>query len=105
MIGAGSYGWGPKYDGHDPGNYDVVLLDSTHSPHKDNMLDLYHLGIELNTNVAIRGGNDKHHITISFFIKARSTSEKYIRTLFVLLKGSQGRSDWVRFQEREFYHI
>ena len=57
LIGAGSYGWGPKYDGQPIRNYDGTWTN--YSPHKNNMLDLYQLGLNSNTNVAIRGGNDK----------------------------------------------
>lgn len=75
LIGAGSYGWGPKYDGQPIRNYDGTWTN--YSPHKNNMLDLYQLGLNSNTNVAIRGGNDKtSYYTSLSYKKARSTSEK-----------------------------
>ena len=61
------------------------------------MLDLYQLGLNSNTNVAIRGGNDKtSYYTSLSYKKARSTSEKntFERYSF-LLKGSHKISDRV----------
>lgn len=95
LIGAGSYGWGPKYDGQPIRNYDGTWTN--YSPHKNNMLDLYQLGLNSNTNVAIRGGNDKtSYYTSLSYKKARSTSEKntFERYSF-LLKGSHKISDRV----------
>ena len=47
-----------------------------YSPRKNNMLDLYKLGFNTNTNVSIRGGNEKTSFYTSLSYKnAKSTTE------------------------------
>ena len=81
-------GWGPAYDGSQIMNYDNTW--TAYSPHKDNMLDMYQLGFNTNTNVTVRGGNDKASFYTSLsYKKANSTTENnsFERYSF-LLKGT-----------------
>ena len=81
-------GWGPKYDGSQIRNYDNTW--TTYSPHKDNMLDMYQLGFNTNTNVTVRGGGEKASFYTSLsYKKANSTTENnsFERYSF-LLKGT-----------------
>ncbi len=40
-----------------------------YSPIKNNMLDMYQLGFNTNTNVSVRGGNEKHHSIVLFLTR------------------------------------
>lgn len=40
------------------------------------MLDLYKLGFNTNTNVSIRGGNEKHHFIHLYLIKCQINNRK-----------------------------
>lgn len=94
-IGAPKYGWGPKYDGSQVRNYDGTW--TTYSPHKNNMLDMYRLGFNTNTNVTIRGGNEKASFYSSLsYKKANSTTpnNSFERYSF-LVKGTYQISDRV----------
>ena len=65
--------FGPKFDGRQIENYDGTMM--AYSPIKDNMLDMYQLGFNTNTNVAIHGGNDKTTFYTSMSYKhAESTT-------------------------------
>lgn len=69
------YGFGPRYDGGEIENYDGTM--TSYSPHKNNMLDMYDIGFNTNTNVAIRGGNEKTTFYSSLSYKhANSTTPK-----------------------------
>jgi len=73
LIGSGNTGFGPKYDGSKIRNYDGTW--TTYSPHKNNMLDMYRLGFNTNTNVSVRGGNEKTSFYTSLsYKKAKSTT-------------------------------
>lgn len=88
LIGVGGYGYGPKYDGSDIRNYDGTW--TKYSPIKNNMLDMYQLGFNTNTNVSVRGGNEKATFFSSLsYKKANSTSPNntFERYSF-LLKGT-----------------
>ena len=52
-----SYGWGPKFDGRQMENYDGTM--TTFSPYENGMKEYFQTGFNTNTNVSIRGGNDK----------------------------------------------
>lgn len=68
-------GFGPKYDGTPIRNYDGTWMN--YSPIKNNMLDMYQLGVNTNTNVAVRGGNEKTTFYSSLSYKnAKSTTER-----------------------------
>ena len=68
-------GFGPKYDGAPIRNYDGTMTN--YSPIKNNMLDMYQLGFNSNTNVSVRGGNENTTFYTSLsYKKANSTSEK-----------------------------
>lgn len=97
LIGTSSlrYGFGPKYDGSPIENYDGSM--TTYSPLKNNMLDMYKLGFNTNTNVSIRGGNEKTTFYTSVsYKKANSTTENntFERYSF-LLKGTHKLNDIV----------
>ncbi|WP_455630115.1 SusC/RagA family TonB-linked outer membrane protein [Parabacteroides sp.] len=91
--GPAGIGWGPKYDGSEIYNYDNTL--TTYSPHKNNMLDMYQLGFNTNTNVSVSGGGDKASFYSSLsYKKANSTTENnsFERYSF-LIKGTYQITD------------
>ena len=74
LIGTTDFGFGPKYDNSDILNYDNT--STKYSPIKNNMLDMYKLGFNTNTNVAVHGGNEKTTFYTSLsYKKATSTTE------------------------------
>lgn len=96
VIGGPTLGWGLPYDSS------VMIEDFDgrkipYSPIKDNMLDMFQLGFNTNTNVSVRGGNE----TTSFYSslsykKANSTTpNNTFERYSVLLKGSHKISDRV----------
>ena len=94
-IGNSSYGYGPRYDGSQIRNYDGTW--TTYSPHKNNMLDMYQLGFNTNTNVTVRGSGEKASFYASAsYKKANSTTPNntFERYSF-LLKGTYQISDRV----------
>ena len=95
LVGAANYGFGPRYDGSQIRNYDGNW--TTYSPRKNNMLDLYKLGFNTNTNVSIRGGNEKTTFYTSFSYKnAKSTTENNTFERYsMLLKATHKLNDWV----------
>lgn len=76
LIGAPSLGWGLPYDSS------VMIEDYDgrkipYSPIKNNMLDMYQLGFNTNTNVSVRGGNEKtSYYTSLSYKKAESTTPR-----------------------------
>lgn len=95
LIGSKNYGFGPKYDGSQIRNYDGTW--TKYSPHKNNMLDMYQLGFNTNTNVSVRGGNEKTSFYTSVSYKhANSTTENntFERYSF-FVKASHKLNDWV----------
>ena len=95
MIGAYSQGFGPRYDGSPIENYDGTM--TTYSPLKNNMLDMYELGVNTNTNVAIHGGNDKttFYASLSYKHAASTTPNNTFDRYSFLLKGTHKLNDWV----------
>lgn len=95
LVGVPNFGFGPKYDGSQIRNYDGTW--TTYSPRKNNMLDLYKLGFNTNTNVSIRGGNEKTSFYTSLSYKnAKSTTENNTFERYsMLLKASHKLNDWV----------
>ena len=95
LVEAANYGFGPRYDGAQIRNYDGSW--TTYSPRKNNMLDLYKLGFNTNTNVSIRGGNEKTTFYTSFSYKnAKSTTENNTFERYsMLLKATHKLNDWV----------
>ncbi|MGL4851757.1 MAG: SusC/RagA family TonB-linked outer membrane protein [Phocaeicola sp.] len=57
LIGASSYGYGPKFDGRDIEDYDYSTR--AYSANENNFKDAYNLGFNSNTSVQISGGNEK----------------------------------------------
>ena len=51
------FGYGPKFDNRDIYGYDNKL--TTYQAYKNNYKDMYNLGFNTNTNVAVSGGNEK----------------------------------------------
>ena len=93
VIGQTSRLWGPMYDGRSIENYDGTT--TAYSPVESNMNDAYQLGWNTNTNVAIRGGNDKttYYSSISYK-KARGVVENNdFERYSIFLKGSHKISD------------
>lgn len=96
VIGAPKLGWGLPYDSS------VMIEDYdrrkiAYSPIIDNMLDMYQLGFNTNTNVSVRGGNE----TTSFYSslsykKANSTTlNNTFERYSLLVKGSHKISERV----------
>ena len=92
---AGSYGYGPKYDGTPIRNYDGTW--TTYSPIKNNMLDMYQTGFNTNTNVTMRGSGEKASFYTSLsYKKANSTTpNNTFERYSMLLKGTYKISDRV----------
>lgn len=88
-----TYGWGPKFDGREMENYDGT--PTTFSPYEDGMKEYFQTGFNTNTNVAIRGGNDKfnYYSSLSYKnVKSTTPNNTFERYAF-LLKGSYKISD------------
>lgn len=90
LLGGSAYGYGfgPRYDGSAIENYDGTM--TTYSPHKDNMLDMYQLGFNTNTNVAIRGGNEKtsFYSSLSYKHASSTTPENTFERYSFLVKAT-----------------
>lgn len=88
LIGASYYGYGGRYDGSPIRNYDGTW--TTYSPHKNNMLDMYDLGFNTNTNVSIRGGNDvaTFYSSISYKKANSTTPNNTFERYSFLVKGT-----------------
>lgn len=69
--------WGPAYDGRAIENYDGTM--TTYSPIKNNFKDAFQTGLNSNTNVSIRGGNEttSYYSSVSYK-KASGIVEKMI---------------------------
>ena len=95
LIAAPGLGFGPKYDGREIENYDGTM--TTYSPHKNNMLDMYQLGFNTNTNVAIHGGNDKttFYTSVSYKHAESTTPNNTFERYSFLAKASHKLSDRV----------
>ena len=95
LIGAPGLGWGLPYDGSEIEDYDGRTI--AYSPRKNNMLDMYQLGFNTNTNVSIRGGNE----TTSFYTSASykkvnsTTPNNTFERYSFLVKGSHKISERV----------
>ena len=88
-----SYGWGPKFDGRQMENYDGTM--TTFSPYENGMKEYFQTGFNTNTNVSIRGGNDKvnYYSSLSYKnVQATTPNNTFERYAF-LLKGTYKISD------------
>lgn len=95
LIGMTSRLWGPRYDGRTIENYDGT--STVYSPNENNMKDAYQLGLNSNTNVSVRGGNDKTTFYSSLsYKKAKGIVENNdFERYSILLKGSHKISNRV----------
>lgn len=95
LIGTYGTGYGPKYDNSQIENYDGTM--TTYSPLKDNMLDMYQLGFNSNTNVAIHGGNEKttFYSSISYKHAESTTPNNTFQRYSFLVKATHKLSDRV----------
>ena len=95
VIGADAMHWGPRYDGRAIENYDGSM--TSYSPIKNNYKDAYQLGLNSNTNVSVRGGNEKtNYYTSLSYKKAKGVVEfNDFERYSMLLKGSHKISDRV----------
>lgn len=95
LIGTWGTGFGPKYDGSEIENYDGTT--TTYSPHKNNMLDMYQLGFNTNTNLAIHGGNDKttFYTSMSYKHAESTTPNNTFERYSLLVKASHKLTDRV----------
>ena len=76
LVGVPNFGFGPRYDGSQIRNYDGTW--TTYSPRKNNMLDLYKLGFNTNTNVSFAVVMKKHHFIHLYLIKMPNQQQKTI---------------------------
>lgn len=94
-IGLSGMHWGPRFDGREVELKDYSM--GVYSPMKNNQTDIYQLGFNSNTNVAVKGGNDKTSFYTSASYKYASgtlpnnTFERYS----LLVKGSHKISEIV----------
>lgn len=88
-----TYGWGPKFDGREMENYDGTM--TTFSPYENGMKEYFQTGFNTNTNVSIRGGNDKvnYYSSLSYKKVQATTSNNTFERYAFLLKGSYKISD------------
>lgn len=96
LIGANAARhWGPKYDGRSIQLYDGSI--GSYNPSENNMTDIYQLGFNTNTNVAVKGGNDKTTFYASASYKHASGTQpnNTFDRLSLLFKGSHKISDRV----------
>ena len=95
LIGTWGTGFGPKYDGSQIENYDGTM--TTYSPHKNNMLDMYQIGFNTNTNLAIHGGNDKttFYASMSYKHAESTTPNNTFERYSFLVKATHKLNDWV----------
>lgn len=93
LIGAMGFGFGPRYDGSQIEGYDGKM--TAYSPLKNNMLDMYELGVNTNTNVAIHGGNEKttFYSSLSYKHATSTTPNNTFERYSFLVKGSHKLSD------------
>lgn len=87
--------WGPKYDGRVIENYDGTT--TTYSPVKNNIKDAYQLGLNTNTNVSIRGGNEttNYFSSLSYKKSKGIVENNDFERYSLLLKGSHKISERV----------
>lgn len=96
LIGSNSARhWGPRYDGRDIELYDGSI--GRYSPSENNMTDVYQLGFNSNTNVAVRGGNDKttFYTSASYKYASGTQPNNTFNRLSLLFKGSHKISERV----------
>ncbi|WP_287622576.1 SusC/RagA family TonB-linked outer membrane protein [Parabacteroides sp.] len=95
VIGLTSRLWGPKYDGRMIEDYDGRMIP--YSPFENNMSDAYQLGLNSNTNVSLRGGNETTNFYSSIsYKKARGVVENNdFERYSLLLKAAHKVSDRV----------
>ena len=87
--------WGPRYDGRQIENYDGTM--TSFSPIESNMSDAYQTGLNSNTNVSVRGGNETTNYFSSIsYKKAKGIVENNdFERYSLLLKGSHKISNRV----------
>lgn len=95
LVGAANSGWGPRYDGGSIMNYDGT--PTIYSPIKNNMLDMYDLGLNSNTNISVRGGNEKtsFYSSLSYKKASSTTPNNSFERYSFLAKASHKVSDRV----------
>ncbi len=95
LIAAPGLGFGPKYDGREIENYDGTM--TTYSPRKNNMLDMYQIGFNTNTNVAVHGGTEKttFYTSMSYKHAESTTPNNTFERYSFLAKASHKLSDRV----------
>ena len=95
VIGASTMLWGPRYDGRQIENYDGTM--TSYSPIESNMSDAYQTGLNSNTNVSVRGGNETTNYFSSIsYKKAKGIVENNdFERYSLLLKGSHKISNRV----------
>ncbi|PRZ01615.1 iron complex outermembrane receptor protein [Marinilabilia salmonicolor] len=92
----GGYGFGPKYDGRMVEHYDGEMRP--YLPAKDNMLDAYDLGINSNTSVALKGGNEDGNFYLSHSYNYRNGTlpKNTFSRNATKFSGSYNLASWLR---------
>lgn len=95
LIGASSNYWGPKYDGREIELYDGEM--GVYEAYKNNYKDMYKVGFNSNTNVAIQGGSEKtsYYSSISYRYANGTLPNNSFERLSMLLKASHKISERV----------
>ena len=89
------FGFGPKYDGREMAGYNGEM--TTYSPAKDNLLDVYDLGVNSNTSVALKGGNEKgnFYLSNSYSYRTGTLPSNSFERNSLLFSGSYNLSEWL----------
>ncbi len=93
---AGYYYYGPKYDGRDFEDFDGTT--TSYTPFRDHMKDIYDVGTNRNTSVALSGATDKGNFYLSFSNNHRTGTlpkDEFTRNA-VLLNSSYNLTEWLR---------
>lgn len=90
---ASGWAWGPRFDGRPMENYDGSM--TTYSANEDRMREAYKTGFHSNTNITIKGGNEKasFYSSLSYLHKDGITENNKFERYSMLLKGTYQIND------------
>ena len=91
----GAFAFGPRFDGREMENYDGTM--TTYSPYKNGIKHFFQTGFNSNTNVSVRGGNDKTTFfsSLSYKTAESTTPNNTFDRYSMLLKASHKITDKV----------
>ncbi len=102
---AGYFYYGPKYDGRTFEDYDGTM--TTYTPFEDHMLDIYDTGINTNTSLVLKGGNDRGSFYASYSYNHRTGNlpkDEFTRNAF-LLNSSYKLNNWLTAETSVSYTL